>query len=226
MVEDEGSVEAFKEFTIEDAGGAKAPPKPTEEAAAAPKEEPTPEPSKTESKPVPHKESAPTPDFGGPIAASPIARRLALEKGVPLKAVKGTGPGGRIIKADIEKYAPAATSGAPAAAAGFTDIPFSGMRRTIAKRLSESMFTAPHYYLTSSINMTKTLKLRQALNDAAPLKDGKPAYRLSVNDFIVKAVSCALIRVPEANSQWLEKEGVLRQFGYVDISVSCPSDQS
>ena len=68
--------------------------------------------------------------------------------------------------------------------------------------------------------MSKTLKLRKALNDAAPLgKDGKPAYRLSVNDFIVKAVGCALQRVPEANSQWLEKEGVLRLYSYVDISV-------
>jgi pyruvate dehydrogenase E2 component (dihydrolipoamide acetyltransferase) len=222
MVEDEASVEAFKEFTIEDAGGAKGPPKPAEEAPEPAKEEPSPEPGKKESKPAPQKESAPTPDFGGPIAASPIARRLALEKGVPLKNIKGTGPGGRIIKSDVEKYVPAAAAapGAPAAAgAGYTDIPLSGMRRTIAKRLGESMFTAPHYYLTSSINMTKTLKLRQALNDGAPLRDGKPAYRLSVNDFIIKAVSCALIRVPEASSQWLEKDDVVRQFSYVDISV-------
>ena len=67
--------------------------------------------------------------------------------------------------------------------------------------------------------MTKTLKLRKALNDAAVVKDGKPAYKLSVNDFIVKAVAAALIRVPEASSQLLEKEGVVRQFSYVDVSV-------
>ena len=100
-------------------------------------------------------------------------------------------------------------------------MPLTGMRKTIAKRLSESMFTAPHYYLTSSINMTKTLKLRKALNDAAATSpvDGKKTYKLSVNDFIVKAVGCALLRVPEANSQWLETEGVLRLYSYVDISV-------
>ena len=184
-----------------------------------------------ESKPAEtEKDDTPTPDFGGPIAASPIARRLALERGIPLKQIKGTGPGGRIIKADIEKYTPA-TAAAPASATGavggttgegYTDTPLTGMRKTIARRLSESKFTAPHYYITSSINMTKTLKLRKALNDAAVLgKDGKPIYRLSVNDFIVKAVGCALQRVPEANSQWLEKEGMLRLYSYVDISV-CP----
>ena len=236
MVEDESSVEAFKDFTVDDAGGPNAPPKPTEEEKppAEEKKEEKSEPKKEETKPLTEskKDDSPTLDFGGPIAASPIARRLALERGVPLKQIKGTGPGGRIIKADIENYtpltataAPALSTSAPGAAPGqgYTDIPLTGMRKTIAKRLSESMFTAPHYYLTSSINMSKTLKLRKALNDAAVLgKDGKPAYRLSVNDFIVKAVGCALLRVPEANSQWLEKEGMLRLFSYVDISVLKP----
>jgi pyruvate dehydrogenase E2 component (dihydrolipoamide acetyltransferase) len=228
MVEDEASVEAFKDFTLEDAGGSKSAPKPEEKEE--PKEESKPEPKKEEpkreSKPESPKKDEYTPDFGGPIAASPIARRLALERGVPLKQLKGTGPGGRIIKADIEKYQPSSPSATPVtgaagaeSGAGYTDIPLTGMRKTIAKRLSESMFTAPHYYLTSSINMSKTLKLRKALNDAAVGKDGKAGYKLSVNDFIVKAVSCALLRVPEANSQWLEKEGVLRMFSYVDISV-------
>ena len=241
MVEDESSVDAFKDFTIEDAGGKKSAPKPSDEGdskpSPAPKEEeqqkeeqPSQKETKEpEKKPPSKQDDSPTPDFGGPIAASPIARRLALERGVPLKQIKGTGPGGRIIKSDIEKYQPSPYSGAAAApvtgaagaqtGAGYTDIPLTGMRKTIAKRLSESMFTAPHYYLTSSINMSKMLKLRKALNDAAVVKDGKPVYRLSVNDFIVKAVGCALLRVPEANSQWLEKEGVLRLYSYVDISV-------
>ena len=233
MVEDDSSVEAFKDFTVDDAGGSKTSPKPAEEEKAPieEKKEEKLEPKKEETKPLTEskKDDSPTLDFGGPIAASPIARRLALERGVPLKQIKGTGPGGRIIKADIEKYTPPSTVAAPSPSPGatpgqgYTDIPLTGMRRTIAKRLSESMFTAPHYYLTSSINMSKTLKLRKALNDAAVLgKDGKPAYRLSVNDFIVKAVSCALLRVPEANSQWLEKEGMLRLFSYVDISVLNP----
>lgn len=223
MVEDESSVEAFKEFTLNDAGAAsKPPPKPVEEEK--PKEqEPEPKETKKETKPETKKSESSTPDFGGPIAASPIARRMALEKGIPLKQIKGTGPGGRIIKADIEKYTPSAiTTSIPGTQStqGYTDIPLTGMRKTIAKRLSESMFTAPHYYLTSGINMTKTLKLRKALNDSAVVKDGKSVYKLSVNDFIVKAVGCALLRVPEANSQWLEKEGVLRMFSYVDVSVS------
>ena len=232
MVEDESSVDAFKDFTIDDAGGKKAAPKSSDEEPP-PKEEKEDTPAKEEKKePAAQKtekpakdESSSTPDFGGPILASPIARRLALERGVPLKQIKGTGPGGRILKSDIEKYhaptttAPATSAAGAQAGAGFTDIPLTGMRKTIAKRLSESMFTSPHYYLTSSINMTKTLKLRKALNEAAVVKEGKPVYRLSVNDFIVKAVGCALLRVPEANSQWLEKEGVLRLYSYVDISV-------
>ena len=225
MVEEESSVEAFKDFTIDDAGGAKGPPKPAEdEKSALEPEEKKPDQSKEE-KPKTKREDIPIPNFGSPIAASPIARRLALERGVPLKQVKGTGPGGRIIKSDIEKYTPATSSTSTGAtpSPGYTDVPLPGMRKTIAKRLSESMFTAPHYYLTSSINMTKTLKLRKALNEAALLgKDGKPTYRLSVNDFIVKAVGCALIRVPEANSQWFESEGMLRLYSYIDISVLIP----
>lgn len=237
MVEDESSVDAFKDFTIDDAGGKKATPKPSDEQEPAPKEEKEDKPKEDKKEPTPPPKpakddsSTPTPDFGGPILASPIARRLALERGVPLKQLKGTGPGGRIIKSDIEKYqaTTTASSSAPATSApgaqqgaGYTDIPLTGMRKTIAKRLSESMFTSPHYYLTSSIDMSKTLKLRKALNDAAVGKDGKAAYKLSVNDFIVKAVGCALLRVPGANSQWLEKEGVLRLYSYVDISVTTP----
>lgn len=228
IVEDQSAVEAFKDFTLDDAGGVKAPAKPAEEQK--PEEKPAEQPKPEEKPPAPTKEVASkkeetATDFSGPIHASPIARRLALERGIPLQQIKGSGPGGRIIKADIENYT-SPTVVAPAAGLsaypgeGYTDIPLTGMRRTIAKRLSESMFTAPHYYITSSINMTKMLKLRKALNDAAPLgKDGKPVYKLSVNDLIVKGVGCALARVPEANSQWMEKEGVLRLYSYVDISV-------
>jgi pyruvate dehydrogenase E2 component (dihydrolipoamide acetyltransferase) len=238
MVEDESSVEAFKDFTLADAGGSKPSPAPAEQEEKAPepekKEEPKPEKKESkESAPAPKKDDSSTPDFGGPILASPIARRIAIERGIPLRQIKGTGPGGRIIKVDVEKFTPAASE-APAPStsaagavpgAGYTDIPLTGMRRTIAKRLSESMFTSPHYYLTSSINMTKTLKLRKALNDAAAkAPDGKPVYRLSVNDFLVKAVAVALQRVPECNSQWLEKEGVLRLFSYVDVSIAVATE--
>jgi len=238
MVEDESSVEAFSDFTIDDAGGAKSapsPPKQPEETAHEPEKNDEPTHEKKESPATPKKEdsSTQTEDFGGPILASPIARRIALERGIPLRQVTGSGPGGRIIKADVEKFTPPASAAAvPAAGAagavagsGYTDIPLTSMRRTIAKRLSESMFSSPHYYLTSSINMTKMLKLRKALNDSSGKdKDGKPAYRLSVNDFIVKAVGVALVRVPEVNSQWMENEGVLRLYSYVDISVAVATD--
>src|SRR5271154_5424621 len=165
MVEDESSVDAFKDFTIDDAGGKKATAKPSDEQEPPPKEEKEDKPPKEEKKepappPKPAKDdsSSTTPDFGGPILASPIARRLALENGIPLKQIKGTGPGGRIIKSDIQKYqpttsadsspasSPTGTQPAVLGAGGYTDIPITGMRRTIAKRLSESMFTAPHYY--------------------------------------------------------------------------------
>src|ERR1700736_6066375 len=110
MVEEAESVDAFKEFTLDDAGGKKAPPpqKPAEEEKPEPKEAPK-EPRQSSPPKKEAKDDAPSPDFGGPIAASPIARRLALEKGVPLKSIKGTGPGGRIIKSDIENYTPSTT---------------------------------------------------------------------------------------------------------------------
>ena len=106
--------------------------------------------------------------------ASPSAKVLALEKGVPLKSIKGTGPGGRITKADIEKYKPSggATPGAAATAAGptYTDVPASSMRKTIASRLVQSMNQNPHYFVSATLSVTKLLKLRQALNASA---DGK-----------------------------------------------------
>jgi pyruvate dehydrogenase E2 component (dihydrolipoamide acetyltransferase) len=144
---------------------------------------------------------------GGPIYASPLAKKIAMERGIPLGKVKGTGPGGRIIREDIEKYKPesgAATSSAsPASApsADYVDTPVSGMRRTIGSRLTQSKQEIPHYYVTSDINMDKVMKLRQVFNKSLAEKDG--GAKLSVNDFVVKAASCALADVPEANSAWL-----------------------
>jgi pyruvate dehydrogenase E2 component (dihydrolipoamide acetyltransferase) len=157
------------------------------------------------------------------ILASPLAKRLALEQGIPLSKIKGTGPDGRIIKADIESYkpssAPAASSSqssapasasAPSSASAHTDTPVSNMRRTIASRLAESKNGAPHYYLTAEINMDRVTKLREVFNSAAKkaeqaggVKDGvKGGVKLSFNDFIVKASALALQDVPEVNSGW------------------------
>ena len=152
---------------------------------------------------------------GDRIFASPIAKKIALERGIPLSKIRGSGPDGRIIREDVEKYkAPtvSATSTAPAPAtpageADYTDIPVTNMRRTIGSRLTQSKQDVPHYYLTVSIDMSKVTKLREVFNKGLAEKD--KGAKLSVNDFIVKAVSSALADVPEANTAWLGE--VIRQ---------------
>ena len=175
------------------------PPPKEEKAAEAPK---APEPSK---EPLPSPPSAGSKaelPKGDRIFASPIAKKIALERGIPLSKVKGTGPDGRIIREDIEKYKPEpvsadVTSSTPAA--DYVDIPLSSMRRTIASRLAESKVQSPHYYVTVNIQMDKVLKLREVFNKSLAEKGAK----LSINDFVVKAVAKALEDVPEANSAWL-----------------------
>lgn len=169
-------------------------------------EEPKPSESKPESKSESSKPDLPS---GDRIFASPIAKKIALERGIPLAKVKGTGPDGRIVREDVESYNPAAapassTTAQPAAAQlppDYVDTPISNMRRTIGSRLTQSKQELPHYYVTSEINMDKVLKLREVFNKT--LGDKDKSAKLSVNDFILKAVSCALADVPEANSAWL-----------------------
>ncbi|KAF3926072.1 hypothetical protein ABW20_dc0109510 [Dactylellina cionopaga] len=225
LVEDESDVDAFKDFTVDDAGGKAAPPSESKKEKAS-------EPSKQESK-----SSTPTPggqestSTGGRLQtslerlegvefmASPAAKVIALEKGIPLKNVKGTGPSGRITKADVEKYSgPTGGAGAAAAPAGLSDqdTPISSMRKSIASRLQGSMQQSPHFYVGSDISVSKLLKLRTALNASA--KNGE--YKLSVNDLIVKAVAVALKKHPNVNSSYLDSEGVIRQYGSIDISVA------
>ena len=229
MIEEGGDVSAFESFTLADAGGEKAPPqeKPKEEAAESS------EPPDTGSKTAPpasssQTESAPqaqeSESTGGRLEtsldrqpnASPSAKAFALERGVPLGQIKGSGPGGRITKADIEKFQPS-TPAAAAAGPTYEDIPASSMRKTIANRLVQSMNQNPHYFVTSAVSVTKLLKLRQALNAAA---DGK--YKLSVNDFLIKASAVACKKVPAVNSSWREVGGqtVIRQHNTVDVSVA------
>jgi pyruvate dehydrogenase E2 component (dihydrolipoamide acetyltransferase) len=150
-------------------------------------------------------------------AISPAAKALALERGVPIKEVKGTGPGGRITKEDIEKYTPSAGTflGPSATGPAYEDKPISLMRKTIAARLTESMNQSPHYFITASISVSKLLKLRQALNTS-----GEGKYKLSVNDFLIKACGVACRKVPTVNSSWREKEGLIREHKTVDVSVA------
>lgn len=186
------------------------------QSAPAPKEEKAPEPPKAEKAAPAPSTPEPTPTEskaelaqGDRIFASPIAKKIALERGVPLGKIKGSGPNGRIIREDVEGYkAPAAAATqapaqqAPSAEASeYVDTPVSNMRRTIGARLTQSKQELPHYYLTAEINMDKVLKLRQVFNKTLSEKEG--GAKLSVNDFIVKAVACALNDVPEANSAWL-----------------------
>jgi pyruvate dehydrogenase E2 component (dihydrolipoamide acetyltransferase) len=188
-----------------------APPPSEEKTPEAPK---GPEPSKEPS--PPSTVSKPELPKGDRIFASPIAKKIALERGIPLSKVKGTGPDGRIIREDVEKYKPElASTGAPAdPSADYVDIPLSNMRRTIASRLAESKVQSPHFYLTVDIQMDKVLKLREVFNKSLADKGAK----LSINDFVVKAVAKALEDVPEANSAWLGE--VIRQFKKADISIA------
>ncbi|KAL9637771.1 MAG: hypothetical protein Q9164_001987 [Protoblastenia rupestris] len=237
MIEEGGDVSAFESFTLEDAGGEKEPPKdaPKEEAAESsePPEsgsstspstldkgtskgkspsEPSPEPQETESTNGRLQTS-----LEREPAASPSAKALALENGVPIKQVKGTGPGGRIIKQDIEKFQSSAPASSPAAGPAYEDIPASSMRKTIANRLTQSMNQNPHYFVATNLSVTKLLKLRQALNTSA---NGK--YKLSVNDFLIKAAAIACKKVPAVNSSWRDVGGqiVIRQHKTVDVSVA------
>jgi pyruvate dehydrogenase E2 component (dihydrolipoamide acetyltransferase) len=231
MVDEGTDISEFEPFTLEDAGGEKAPPKEASKEAASQSSEPPDSSSGTAPPPTEEKESAPEPQEsdskGGRLEtsldrepnASPSAKALALEKGVPLKAIKGTGPGGRITKSDVEKYKPAggAAPGATAAGPTYTDVPASSMRKTIATRLVQSVNQNPHYFISATLSVTKLLKLRQALNSSA---DGK--YKLSVNDFMVKACAVACKRVPAVNSSWREEGGqtVIREYHTVDVSVA------
>ncbi|MDF3884442.1 pyruvate dehydrogenase complex dihydrolipoamide acetyltransferase [Cupriavidus basilensis] len=156
------------------------------------------------------------------IFASPLARRLAAQRGLDLAALRGSGPNGRIVKRDIEQAAAVpAPASAPAVAhpaapqaqvsEAFTEVPHSNMRRTIARRLSESKSTIPHFYLTADCRMERLLALRAEINANAPRK-------ISVNDFIVRAVAVALREVPEANVSWTD--AAMRHYHQADIAVA------
>lgn len=237
MVEEGADVSPFESFTLEDAGGEKAPAKQEESGGGAESSEPADSGSKTA--PPSSKKEQPSEEKSAPPAAeessssgdrlglsidresvAPAIKKLALEKGVPLSQLKGSGPGGRVTKSDVEKYKPAsaaATSAPGAPAATYEDTPASSMRKTIATRLTESMNQNPHYFVASSISVSKLLKLRAALNASA-----NGAYKLSLNDFLIKAVAVAARKVPAANSSWRDVNGTttIRKHNVVDVSVA------
>lgn len=217
MIEEGEDASAFADFTIEDAGGQSAPAAPKEEASeskesapAAPKPAPTPaaeESASSGGKLEPALDREPN--------ASPAAQRLASSKGVKISSIKGTGSGGRITEEDVKKASSggAAAAAAAPAAASYKDIETTSMRKIIGNRLQESWNQSPHFFVASSVSVTKLLKLRQSLNSTA---DGQ--YKLSVNDLLIKACAVACKKVPTVNSSW--RDGYIRQFNNVDISVA------
>jgi pyruvate dehydrogenase E2 component (dihydrolipoamide acetyltransferase) len=162
----------------------------------------------------------------GRIFASPLAKKIAQEKGIDLKYVKGTGENGRITRSDLENYtptaAPTATASAsapvfvPSGTVSFVDTPVSQMRKVIAKRLSESLFTAPHFYLTMKINMDAAIKARTLLNENATTK-------ISFNDMIVKATALSLKQNPKVNSSWMGD--FIRENHHVNIGIAVAVDE-
>src|SRR4051812_9119427 len=236
------------------AGSAAPAPKPQAAAASAktetPKTEaPKPAPAAASSPAAPRPQAAPQASSSGDrVFASPLARRLAKEAGIDVSRVQGSGPHGRIIARDVEGAksgkgmkpagAPAAPLAAPSIAPSMSDaqvralfeegsyevVPHDGMRRTIAQRLTQSMQTIPHFYLTMDCNIGKLLEAREEINAAAPKNnEGKPAYKLSVNDFVLKALALALQRVPDSNVSWTEGGMLKHKHSDVGVAVAIPN---
>uniref|UniRef100_A0A8C9HUN2 Acetyltransferase component of pyruvate dehydrogenase complex n=1 Tax=Piliocolobus tephrosceles TaxID=591936 RepID=A0A8C9HUN2_9PRIM len=237
-------IEAFKNYTLDSSAAPtpQAAPAPTPPATASP---PIPSAQAPGSSYPPHMQVATVPPTPQPLAptpsapcpatpagpkgrvfVSPLAKKLAVEKGIDLTQVKGTGPDGRITKKDIDSFVPSKAAPAPAAVVPptgpgmapvptgvFTDIPISNIRRVIAQRLMQSKQTIPHYYLSIDVNMGEVLLVRKELNK---ILEGRS--KISVNDFIIKASALACLKVPEANSSWMDT--VIRQNHVVDVSVA------
>ena len=230
-VEEDEDISAFADFKAEATSVAATP------AAAEP---PAPTPAVAPTAPAPAPASAPSPSpppaGTGRVVASPLAHTLAKEMGYNIQSISGTGPGGRIIAADVKEYVPgteataaapatAQTAGAAAPAAapvlagppvkgdGFTDFPISDAAQEMGARLAQSKRNVPHYYLTVDITMDNLLKTRASLNDAL----GGDAPQLGVYEFLLKAAASSMKAVPSANASWMES--VVRVYESVDINV-------
>jgi pyruvate dehydrogenase E2 component (dihydrolipoamide acetyltransferase) len=202
-------------------------------------------PAAAQPAPVAPKQTAPQANGHDRTFSSPLARRLAKEAGIELARINGSGPHGRVIARDVEeaksgkglKAPAAAPSAAPSIAPSMSDqqiralfedgsyevIPHDGMRRTIAQRLTASVQTIPHFYLTMDCNIGKLLEAREEINAGAPKdKDGKPAYKLSVNDFVIKALAVALQRIPNANVSWTESGMLRHKHSDIGVAVAMP----
>jgi pyruvate dehydrogenase E2 component (dihydrolipoamide acetyltransferase) len=202
-------------------------PSPAPRAAAAAAQAPSPAPM--------------TNGQGGRIFSSPLARRLAKETGIDVARIQGTGPHGRVVARDVEAAKSGGAALRAAAAPGVTPqpiappsddkiralfepgsydvVPHDTMRRVIARRISEAKLTIPHFYLTTTCTIDRLLTAREDINATAPKgDDGKPTYKVSVNDFVIKALALALMKVPNANVTWTE--GGLLKHKHADVGVA------
>ncbi|AGC77143.1 pyruvate dehydrogenase E2 component (dihydrolipoamide acetyltransferase) [Nonlabens dokdonensis] len=192
------------------------------------KEEPKKEAPKAETKSEPKASTSSTSSSsasssnsnGGRIFASPLAKKMAEEKGINLSQISGSGENGRIVKSDIENFTPSA-AGASAAPSSFVavgtetfeEVPNSQMRKTIAKRLGESKFTAPHYYLGLDLDMDNAIASRKAINEL-------PDTKISFNDMVIKAAAMALRKHPKVNTQWTDKNTIIAKHIHVGVAVA------
>ncbi len=217
-------------------------PSAADDVSAAPEPEPAAAPQASAPQAAP--QSVQQSSGGARTFASPLARRMAADAGIDIAAISGSGPHGRVVKRDVEAAiagggAAAAPAAAPAAAQPpavveqakppapapvpgqeFDEVPHSNMRKVIAQRLSESKQTVPHFYLTVDCEIDKLLELRKDLNGRSPEGDG--AYKLSVNDFVVRAVALSMRKVPMVNVSWTD--AAMRVYKSIDVSVAVAID--
>ena len=196
----------------EEAIEAKAPapaPAPAAAPAAAPAPAPAPVPALAQTAPAP----APVASSSGRLKVSPLAKKLAEERGLSVAQIPGSGEGGRVIKRDVEAFQTGAAAMATPGVERFTEVGISQMRKTIARRLAESKFTAPHFYLTVSIDMDAAMETRKSINDAGEV-------RVSFNDMVVKAAALALKKHPVVNSSWLGDRIRFNEHVHIGVAVS------
>lgn len=216
IVEEEESIPAFSSFTAADAGAPAAAPAAPAAATAPPAAAPPPPAAAAQPAAAAPPRAAAS---SGRPASSPYARRLAREAGIPVEALQGSGPGGRIVAADVKQGVASGVTAAPAGgavgtSAAFTDEAVKQIQKITAKRLLESKTTVPHYYVSYECEMDSLLALRSTLNKKLEKSGGK----ISVNDFIIKASAAAMRDVPEVNASWFGD--YIRQYHNVDITVA------
>ena len=234
------------------AGAAAAPPKAAEAPAAKPAAAPAPAAAPKAAAPAATPAPAPLAaapaaktNGHARVFSSPLARRLAKEAGIELGRINGSGPHGRVIARDVEeaksgkglKAPAAAPAGTPSIAPSMSDkqilslfeegsyevVPHDGMRRTIAQRLTASIQNVPHFYLTIDCDIGKLLTAREEINEAAPKdKEKKPLYKISVNDFVIKAMAVALQKIPNCNVSWTEGGMLKHKHSDVGVAVAMP----